>query len=69
MTEMSDNAVTGGGGDRRLNQIAVSVQIWFMNSVVCMATGYGMNSPDLEPQWGTRFAVPVKISPEAHTAS
>ena len=34
-----------------------------------IATGYGLDGPGFESQWGARFSVPVQTSPGAHPAS
>jgi len=37
-------------------------------SVVCIATGYGLDGPGIESQWGARFSAPVHTGPGAHPA-
>ena len=34
-----------------------------------MATGYGLDGPEIESRWGARFSVPVQTGPGAHPAS
>jgi hypothetical protein len=38
-------------------------------SSVCIATGYGLDSPGIESRWGARFFSHVQTGPEAHPAS
>ena len=38
-------------------------------SVVGIATGYGLDGPGIESQWGVRFSAPVQTGPGAHPAS
>jgi hypothetical protein len=38
-------------------------------SVVGIATGYGLDGPGIESQWGSRFSAPVQTDPGAHQAS
>jgi hypothetical protein len=38
-------------------------------SVVCIATGYGLDGPGIESRWGARFSAPVQTGPGAHPAS
>ena len=38
-------------------------------SVFCIATGYGLDGPGIESQWGARFSAPVQTGPGAHPAS
>ena len=38
-------------------------------SVVGIATGYGLDGPGIESQWGASFSAPVQTGPEAHPAS
>ena len=38
-------------------------------SSVGIATGYGLEGPGIESQWGSRFSAPVQIGPGAHPAS
>ena len=38
-------------------------------SSVGIATGYGLDGPGIESQWGLRFSAPVHTGPGAHTAS
>ena len=38
-------------------------------SVVCTATGYGMDGPGIESRGSARFSAPVQTGPGAHTAS
>jgi hypothetical protein len=37
--------------------------------VVGIATGYGLDGPGIESQWGARFSAPVQTGPGAHPAS
>jgi len=37
--------------------------------VVSIATGYGLDGPGIEPQWGARFSAPVQTGPGAHPDS
>jgi len=39
------------------------------DSVVGIATCYGLDSPEIESRWGARFSSPVETGPEAHAAS
>jgi len=39
------------------------------DSVVGIATLYGLNSPGIESRWGARFSAPVQTGPGAHPAS
>ena len=39
------------------------------DSVVGIATGYGLDGPGIESQWGTRFSAPVQTGPGAHPVS
>jgi hypothetical protein len=32
-------------------------------------TGYGLDGPGIESQWGARFSAPVQTGPGAHPAS
>ena len=34
-----------------------------------IVTGYGLDSPGIETQWGARFSTPVQTGPGAHPAS
>jgi hypothetical protein len=36
---------------------------------VGIATGYGLDGPGIESQWGARFSAPVQTGPGAHPAS
>jgi len=38
-------------------------------SVVGIATGYGLDGPEIEFRWGVRFSAPVQTGPGAHPAS
>ena len=38
-------------------------------SVVCKATGYGLDGPGIESRWGATFSAPVQTDPGAHSAS
>ena len=38
-------------------------------NVVGIVTGYGLNGPGIESQWGARFYAPVQTGPGAHLAS
>ena len=38
-------------------------------SSVDIATGYGLDGPGIESQWGERFSAPVQTGPGAHPAS
>ena len=38
-------------------------------SSVGIATGYELDGPGIESQWGTRFSEPVQTGPGAHPAS
>ena len=35
----------------------------------CVATGYGLDGLEIEPQWGARFSAPVQTGPGALSAS
>jgi len=39
------------------------------DSVVGIATRYGLDGPGIESRWGTRFSAPVQTCHEAHPAS
>jgi hypothetical protein len=39
------------------------------SSVVGIATGYGLDGPEIESRWGARFSAPVQTGPGAHPAS
>jgi hypothetical protein len=39
------------------------------NSVVGIATGYGLDEPRIKSRWGARFSAPVRTGPEAHRTS
>ena len=39
------------------------------DSLVGIATGYGLDGPVIESRWGARFSAPVQTGPGAHTAS
>jgi hypothetical protein len=39
------------------------------DSVVGIATGYGLNGPGIEFRWGAKFSAPVQTGPGAHPAS
>jgi len=39
------------------------------DSVVGIATRYGMNGPGIESRWGARFSAPVLTDPGTHPAS
>ena len=38
-------------------------------SVVCKATGYGLDGPGIESRLGTRFSAPVQTGPGTHPVS
>ena len=38
-------------------------------SVVCIATGYGLDGQGIEFRWGARFSAPVQTGPGTHPAS
>jgi hypothetical protein len=38
-------------------------------SVVDIATGYGLDGPEIESRWGSRFSAPVQTGPGARPAS
>ena len=38
-------------------------------SSVGIATGYGLDGPGIESQWGARLSAPAQTGPEAHPAS
>jgi len=38
-------------------------------SSVGLASGYGLDGPEIESQWGTRFSAPVQTGPGAYRAS
>jgi hypothetical protein len=40
-----------------------------LGSVVCIATGYGLDGPESNPGGGARFYAPVQTGPGAHPAS
>ena len=40
-----------------------------MGSSVGIATGYGLDGPEIESRWGARFSSPVQTDPGAHPAS
>ena len=39
-----------------------------LGSVVCIATGYGLDGPGIESRWRERFSAPVQTGPGAHPA-
>jgi len=39
------------------------------DSLVGMATGYGLDGPGIESWWGARFSSPVQTDPGIHPAS
>jgi hypothetical protein len=39
------------------------------SSVICIATGYGLDGPGIESRWEARFSAPVHTGPGAHPAS
>jgi len=39
------------------------------DSLVDIATCYGLDGPGIESRWGTRFSAPVQTGPEAYPAS
>ena len=39
------------------------------DSVVGVATGYGLDGPGIESRWGESFSTPIQTGPEAHPAS
>jgi hypothetical protein len=39
------------------------------DSVVGIATCYGLDVPEIESRWGARFSPPVQTGPGAHPAS
>jgi len=39
-----------------------------LGSSVGIATGYGLDGPGIESQWGARFSAPVQTGPAAHPA-
>ena len=39
------------------------------DSSVVIAARYGLDGPDLESRWGTRFSTPIQIGPGPHPAS
>jgi hypothetical protein len=40
-----------------------------LGSSVGIATGYALDGPGIESQWGARFSAPVQTGPGAHPAS
>jgi len=38
-------------------------------SVVCIATGYGLDGPGIESRWEARFSAPVQTGPGVHPTS
>ena len=40
-----------------------------LGSSVGIATGYGLDGPEIKSRWGTRFSAPVQTGPGAHPAS
>ena len=38
-------------------------------SLAGIATGYGLDGPEIESRWGARFSAPVQTGPRAHPAS
>jgi len=38
-------------------------------SVVGIATGYGLDGPEIESRWGSKFSAPVQTGPGSHPAS
>ena len=55
----------------------MSVELWWNDtdkwvghdSSVGIATAYGLDGPEIESRWETRFSPPVQNGPEAHPAS
>jgi len=39
------------------------------DSSVGIATGYGLDGPEIEFRWGVRFSAPVQTGPGAHPTS
>jgi hypothetical protein len=48
---------------------ACSETIYGPGSVVGIATGYGLDGPGIESQWGARYSASVHTGPGAHPAS
>ena len=40
-----------------------------LGRTVGIATRYGLDGPEIESRWGTRFSEPAHTGPEAHPAS
>jgi hypothetical protein len=43
--------------------------IYGWDSVIGIATCYGLDGPGTESRWGARFSAPVQTGPEVHPAS
>ena len=43
--------------------------IWDLDSVVGIATRYGLDGPGIESRWGARFSTPVQTGPGAQPTS
>jgi hypothetical protein len=43
--------------------------VYGCGSSVRIATGYGLDGPGIESQWGAKFSAPVQTGPRAHPAS
>ena len=43
--------------------------MWYRDSSVGIATGYGLDGPGIESRWEARFSTPVHTDPGAHPAS
>ena len=39
------------------------------DSLLGIATGYGLDGPEIESRWGPRFSAPVQTGPGVHLAS
>jgi len=60
--------------DRRLNVNGDYVEVWCVpserrDSLVGIATRYGLDDTGIESGWGSRFSTPVQTDPGAHPAS
>jgi hypothetical protein len=59
----------GRGGKAALNFNPVTWRQVDRDSVVSIATRYGLDGPGIESRWGRDFPYPVKAGPGAHPAS
>jgi hypothetical protein len=65
-TLMLANLLRGYGDSNHIQNVRWVVD---RDSSVGIATGYGLDGPGIESQWGARFSAPVQIGPGAHPSS